>query len=152
MYLLGSIAELLGYLLCHLNDKFGRKRVMIGFLLSASLICLAVAFLPSGTNSNGNLTWTAILKICLASVGKMTVTAAFMSCYVFCSLLFPTYVRTTVLIFTSNLGNVGSLISPQINLLQTIVWPPLTYFIFGSSALLASVIVFVLPDPDKNQF
>lgn len=125
--------------------------MMIIFFISSSVILLAVAFLP-GTDSEGNLTLTAVLKIIFATVGKMMVTAAFMSNYVYCSLLFPTHVRGTVLVFTSNVGAVGSLISPQINLLNKLVWPPLPYFVFGSASLLASVFVIFLPDPDKISF
>lgn len=151
MYLLGSFAELAGYFLCHLNDKFGRKRMMMTFLLSSSAICIIVAFIP-GSSDDGVLTWTAVVKIIFASIGKMAVSAAYTSCYIFNSLLFPTYVRTTVLVFTTNVGRIGALISPQINLLQTLVWSPLSYMIFSSASLLASLVVFFLPDPDKIKF
>lgn len=151
MFLLGSFAELIGYFMCHLNDRFGRKRMMMIFLLSASLFCIIVAFVP-GSSSEGGLTWTAVLKIVFASIGKVSVSAAYTSCYIFNSMLFPTHVRTTVLVFTTNVGRIGALISPQINLLQSLVWSPLSYMIFSSASLAASVVVFFLPDPDKIKF
>lgn len=151
MFMLGSFAELFGYFLCHLNDHFGRRRMMIVFLLSSSAICLVVAFIP-GSKSEGELSWTAILKIIFASIGKMAVSAGYTSCYIFNSLLFPTHVRTTVLVFTTNVGRIGALISPQINLLQSLVWSPLSYIVFSSSSLIAAIVVFFLPDPDKITF
>ncbi len=50
MYFFSSLAEIIGYASCHLNDYFSRKNVLIGFLGSASLMCLIVALIP--TNSS----------------------------------------------------------------------------------------------------
>lgn len=152
MYLLGSIAELVGYFCCHLNDRFGRRRMMMTFILSSSVICLIVAVIPSSSSKSSSVSWNSVLKIIFASIGKTAVSAAYNSCYIFNSLLFPTHVRTTVLVFTTNVGRIGALISPQINLLQTLVWGPLSYIIFSASALLAAIVVFILPDPDKIKF
>ena len=88
-----------------------------------------------------------ILKIVFALIGKAMVSAAFNSCYVYNSMLYPSKVRSSALLFTSNLGAVGSYISPQINLLKS-VWEPLPYFVFGSSSFLSAVFVFIMPDPE----
>lgn len=107
MFLLGSVAEVIGYSLCHLNDRFGRKKMMIIFLVTSSLVCLIVALIPS-SNQNGSLTWNTILKIFFASAGKTAVSAGYNSGYIFNSLLFPTHVRTTILVFTTNVGRIGT--------------------------------------------
>lgn len=151
MYLLSSLAEVVGYTLCHLNDKFGRKKMMIIFLTLSAAVCLLVALIPSSSNHE-SISWNSILKIIFASVGKAMVSAAFNSCYIYNSLLYPTNVRTTIVLFASNIGRTGSYISPQINLLQTLVWRPLPYIIFSGSSLLASICFFLLPDPDKVRF
>lgn len=39
MYFFSSLAEVIGYISCYLNDRFSRKKVMIGFLGTASLVC-----------------------------------------------------------------------------------------------------------------
>lgn len=150
--MLSSLAEIIGYTLCYLNDKFGRKRMMIIFLVSCGVVCLIVALLPSVSNKDGSLSWSSILKIIFASAGKASASAAFNSCYIYNSLLYPTNVRTTIVLFASNIGRVGSYISPQINLLQKLVWQPLPYIIFSGSAVLASISVALLPDPDKIKF
>jgi MFS family permease len=149
------MAEVVGTILCHLNDRFGRKKMMIIFLASASVVCLIVAVLPqsSGKSQSGSgLSWSSVLKIVFASLGKCMTSAAFNSCYIYNSLLYPTSVRSTAVLFTSNIGRIGSYISPQVNSLRNLVWQPLPYIIFSSFSFFASVSVFLLPDPDKVKF
>ena len=153
MYLLSSLAELVGYILCHLNDKFGRKRTLIFFLISSGVFCLIVAILPTSNNeSSGSLSYLTIFKIIFASIGKSMASAAFNSAYIYNSLLYSTAIRSTAVLFSSNIGGIGSFISPQINILQSLVWRPLPYVIFGTSSFLAGIFVLLLPDPDKIKF
>ena len=42
MFLISSIAEAIGYASCHLNDRFSRKKVLILFFASTSVICCIV--------------------------------------------------------------------------------------------------------------
>lgn len=145
MYLLSSIAEVIGYISCHLNDKFSRKRVMIFFLGTAGIMCLIVALIPKDVSSD--LSVNSILVILFASIGKAMASAAFNSGYVFTTKLYPTSVRNTLVALVSSIGRTGSLISPQINLLRKLVWEPLPYFIFSGSSLLACLLTIFLPDP-----
>jgi MFS family permease len=93
MYLLSCLAEAIGYLSCHLNDKFGRKKMLMFFLVSASVVCLIVAMLPySSASEPSSLNLIGILKISFASIGKAMASAAFNSAYVYNSLLYPTSV------------------------------------------------------------
>ena len=142
-YLLSSIAELIGYASCHLNDKFNRKLMLIIFFGLTGVLCFSVTLIPISQT---------ILVIVGASIGKAMAAAAFNSCYVYTSQLFPTNVRTTFLMFVSSIGRIGSMISPQINLLQTLVWKPLPYIIFSSSSFVACLLVFILPDPSKLNY
>lgn len=131
-YLISSIAEVIGYASCHLNDIFGRKRMFILYLMSASVVCLAVALIPSSSSiQTDTLTVSSILKIFFASTGKAMASGAFNSCYIYNSLSYPTIIRSTAVLFSSNVGSIGSFISPQINLLGTLLWKPLPYFIFS---------------------
>jgi MFS family permease len=95
MYFFSSLAEVVGYISCHLNDKFSRKKVMIGFLGTAGLVCLAVAVIPKD-NASGGVTWDSALIILFASFGKAAASAAFNSGYVLTSKLYPTNVRSTL--------------------------------------------------------
>jgi len=155
MYFFSSLAETIGYASCHLNDAFSRKKVLIGFLGSASLMCLIVALIPIDSSImfnifNLNISLNSILIILFASIGKAMASAAFNSGYVFTSKSYPTSVRNTLVSLVSSIGRVGSIISPQINLLRTLVWAPLPYFIFSGSSLLACLFTIFVPDPTNH--
>lgn len=152
MYLLACVAEVIGISLCHFNDKFGRKTMMIVFLMVASAVCSVVALIPSSSNPDGSLSATSIIKIIFALIGKAMASSAFSSAYIFNSLLYPTHVRTTVILFASNIGKIGAFISPQINLLRTLVWQPLPYIIYSCSSFIAALSIFFIADPDKVKF
>ncbi len=147
MYLISSCAEIVGYACCHFNDKFGRKKMLIIFLVLSSVVCFIVAFMPP---ANSIILITA--KMILVFIGKAGASAAFNSCYIYNSLLYSTGVRSTIVLFASNFGNIGSLVSPQINLLQQLVWKPLPFLIFSGSSFIASFFISMLPDPDKIKF
>jgi OCT family organic cation transporter-like MFS transporter 16 len=139
---------MVGYASCHLNDRFGRKKMLVIFLVVSSLVCLVVAVLPSESESLAIM----ILKMAFVFFGKASASAAFNSAYIYNSLLYSTAVRSTIVLFASNFGNLGGFISPQINSLQTLIWRPLPYLIFSVSSLIASLCVSVLPDPEKIKF
>jgi len=153
MYFLSSIAEIVGYAACHLNDKFSRKKVLIGFLGSASLMCLMVALVPSNPESgNKSLTLNSVLIMVFASIGKAMASAAFNSGYVFTTKQYPTNVRNTLVALVSSIGRIGSLVSPQINLLRTLVWAPLPYYVFSAISFIACLLTMFLPDTSSLNF
>lgn len=124
-------------------------------MITASVVCLIVAIIPllnDQTDFSDTYSINSILKIVFALIGKAMVSAVFNLCYVYNSLLYSTQMRSTAVIFASNVGSIGAFISPQINLLQTIVWEPLPYIIFSGSAFLASFFIFLLPNPDNITF
>ena len=141
MYFLSSVSEAFGYLCCYLNDKYSRKKVLIGFFILSTCFCLVVALTPS-TSEKLNI----ILVILFASLGKAMCSAAYNSVYVFTSQVYPTHVRNTLVSVISCSSRIGSLISPQINMLRTLVWGPLPYFIFSGASLLSCLCTFFLPD------
>ncbi len=160
MCFLSSASELVGYLCCYINDRFSRKKVLIAFLASASIMCLTVVLIPLNNNNNNNnndqesssntqINFNTILIILFASIGKAMASAAFNSAYMFTSQLYPTSVRNTMMSIISCSSRIGSLISPQINMLRTILWAPLPYLIFSSASLIACVFTFFLPDPSS---
>jgi hypothetical protein len=67
MYFCSSVAEIVGYASCHLNDFFSRKKVFIGFLGSASLMCLIVALIPT---SDSKQRLIPFLSYCLLQLAK----------------------------------------------------------------------------------
>ena len=145
MFFFSGLCEMFGYFLCHFNDKFGRKTIFAIFLAFAGVMCLAVAVLP---RSEANVFKVAMFTC--TGLGKAMVSGAFNCAYVYTSQMYPTHMRSTLLIFVGCLGKIGALISPQINLLRILVWKPLPYLIFSSASLAASFVVFIIPDPAKK--
>lgn len=150
MCFLSSLSETIGYIFCYLNDKYSRKKVLIGFLASASIMCLSVVLIPLPKSSSISL--NSILIIIFASIGKSMASAAFNSAYMFTSQSYPTSVRNTLVSIVSCSARIGSLISPQINLLRSLVWAPLPYLIFSGASLVACVFTFFLPDTSKLKY
>jgi MFS family permease len=142
-YSLSSLAEIFGYSLCFLNDKFGRKRMLIIFLTTSSLVCLVVALIPVNASS------TAWLVLLFASLGKACASAAFNSCYVYSSYFFPTRIQNTMVLLVCSMGRLGSVVSPQINLLGQVVWSQLPYFIFSGGSFIGNIFIFLLPHPES---
>lgn len=151
MCFLSSTSETIGYICCYLNDRFSRKKVLISFLASASIMCLTVVLIPLGNQSNG-ISWSAILIILFASIGKAMASAAFNSAYVFTSQLYPTSVRNTLVSVVSSSSRIGSLLAPQINMLRSLVWGPLPYLIFSGASLVSCVFTFFLPDTSSLNY
>jgi hypothetical protein len=120
---------------------------MIFFLVCASCFCLFVTVVPK--ESAIELTWRSYMIVLFASIGKAMGSAAFNSGYVYTFKMFPISVRNTLFAMCSSIGKLGPLISPQINLLRNIIWEPLPYLIFSSSAFIGSVLLVFLPDPSK---
>jgi OCT family organic cation transporter-like MFS transporter 4/5 len=110
IFLISSIAEIIGLSLCYLNDKLGRKKALFAYLFTASLTCSLVAAIPQQLNSDSVVTWKFLLKMTLALIGKCMVSAAFNTCYMFTAELYETSVRNTVILFLTCIGGIGSLI------------------------------------------
>lgn len=152
MYTLGSVSEMVGYTLCNFTYKFKRKLVFIGFLGLASLTCLAVSLIQflkdaDSLEDEETLSLNVILLIIFTFLGKAMTSAAFSLAYVYTSQMYPTRVRNTLLLFVSSIGRLGSVISPQVNLLGDLVLKQLPYFIFSMCSMVGCIFILILPDP-----
>ncbi len=149
MYFLSAAAELIGYSACLISSKQIRVQFLILLVLSGTA-CLLTAFIPA--DEPGTQSWRMYLLIISASSGKALVSACWTVIYVYTIRMFPTNIRNTMLAVCTSMGRIGSMISPQINMLRHMLWAPLPYIIFSSNAAVASFIVSVLPDPDILNF
>ena len=111
MYIFSSIAEFLGYMLCIINDKIGRRRALIIYFLISGIICLVVSFIPRNEDldDNSKVIADAAIIITLVSIGKCMASAAFNTCYLFTAEFYPTNVRNFAFSFISCIGNVGKI-------------------------------------------
>jgi len=136
---LSGLVELPAYTLnAPLVAKFGRRLPSAGcFFVCAA----ALAILP--------LLSKGALLMCLALLGKMTITMAFESMYLYMLELFPTEARTWGVGSTEFVAKIGAIITPYIvdNLGLHIPWLPTV--IFAGSSLGAGALAFLMPDTSK---
>lgn len=147
MYIMSSLAEFIGYSLCIFDKKISRRTIMIVALLSAGVLCCSVAVIPLPDGKE--IGWNSVLIIVCATLGKIAASAAFNLIYLYASEYFPTGIRNTMVSYVGCAGRIGSLISPQINLLQHIVWQKLPYIVFGCNAFMSCLAIVLLPDLSK---
>ncbi|XP_072036718.1 organic cation transporter protein-like [Amphiura filiformis] len=112
----------------------GRKLNLAGTLLISGVTCLITGFLEPG-----------IAVTCIAMVGKFTAAASFSIVYIFSAELYPTPVRSAGTGLSSAASRIGGMVSPLIFLVET-RWTPLPFVIFGTCALSAGLLTFLLPE------
>ncbi|XP_019888410.1 solute carrier family 22 member 5 isoform X2 [Ooceraea biroi] len=109
-FMLVAVVEIPAYCLSWLlTDHIGRKPTLSGAFLLSGAFCLAIEFLPAGSWSYGPLL--------LYMAGKLCITMAFATVYIYTAELFPTTLRHSLLGICSMTGRVGSILSPQTPLL-----------------------------------
>ncbi|XP_011050377.1 PREDICTED: LOW QUALITY PROTEIN: solute carrier family 22 member 5-like [Acromyrmex echinatior] len=125
-FVLVAVVEIPAYCLAWvLTDHIGRKPTLSG------------PFIPAGSWSYGPLL--------LYMAGKLCITMAFATVYVFTAELFPTTLRHSLLGICSMTGRVGSILSPQTPLLVQIM-PSLPLILFGSMGMIAGVLSLIFPE------
>ncbi|KAK9498912.1 hypothetical protein O3M35_003458 [Rhynocoris fuscipes] len=139
-FILVSLAELPGYALTWLIlDRFGRRISLFLALAVSSLSCFAFYFLPEDMI-------TARLMVFLC--GKGAITVSFTVLYVFCSEIFPTKARHSLMGTCSMFGRVGSMMAPLTRLVTPYVEPTL---IFGTAAIIAGLLGLHFPETLNQQ-
>uniref|UniRef100_A0A1Y1KD84 Major facilitator superfamily (MFS) profile domain-containing protein n=1 Tax=Photinus pyralis TaxID=7054 RepID=A0A1Y1KD84_PHOPY len=136
-FILTSLAEIPGYLAVYLLvDKLGRRICESSMLIMTSLACIAFNFVPL------DLHW---LRLLMFLIGKCAGTAAFAVCYIITSEIFPTPLRHSLMATCSMFGRVGSMIAPQMPLLEK-QWKPLPIILFATMAFLSGVFSLFFPE------
>ena len=86
-----------------------------------------------------------ILQTCLALLGKLCVSVAFTTAYLYTTELYPTPVRTSAVGCCSMVGRVGSVISMLLGALR-VVWKPLPLVIMGVVGCETGLAAFAFPE------
>lgn len=137
-FVLVAVVEIPAYCLAWvLTDHIGRKPTLSGSFLLSGAFCLAIQFIPAGAWSFGPLL--------LYMAGKLCITMAFATVYVYTAELFPTTLRHSLLGICSMTGRVGSILSPQTPLLAQIM-PSLPLILFGSMGMIAGGLSLIFPE------
>ncbi|XP_064084803.1 organic cation transporter protein-like isoform X2 [Macrobrachium nipponense] len=118
-------------------QKFGRKKTTVfGFAVTGVAI-LALAFISE------DVVW---LVMTFALVGKMLISVAFQTIYVYVNELFPTVVRGEGLGVAFIASKIGSVIAPYITEYLGPLVPWIPSIIFGGGALIAAFSTLLLPE------
>ncbi|KAL6267913.1 hypothetical protein P5V15_000981 [Pogonomyrmex californicus] len=137
-FMLVAVVEIPAYCLAWvLTDHIGRKPTLSGAFLLSGAFCLAIQFVPAGAWSYGPLL--------LYMAGKLCITMAFATVYIYTVELFPTTLRHSLLGICSMTGRVGSILSPQTPLLAQIM-PSLPLILFGSMGIVAGALSLIFPE------
>ncbi|XP_037945827.1 organic cation transporter protein-like [Teleopsis dalmanni] len=136
-FMISGAVEIPGYtfLLFTLN-RWGRRTILCGCMLAAGVALLLTVIVPADTN------W---LIIALAMFGKLAITAAYGTIYIFSAEQFPTVVRNVGLGASSMMARVGGILAPYLNLLGQI-WRPLPLIICGALAFTGGLLSLLLPE------
>ena len=147
MYIFGCIAEAVGYITCYFHNKYSLKKLVLILMLLMEVVVIVQIFVPE--EIHGQMTWRTHLIILISSAGKALSSAAFTTIYVYTIKMYPTTVRNTMYAACVSFGRVGSLISPQINLLRFYTWEFMPNVIYSVSTTLGILILAFLPDPSR---
>ncbi|XP_041980326.1 organic cation transporter protein-like [Aricia agestis] len=136
-FMLTALIEIPGYFMSFVTlDRFGRKSSIMSafFICGLSLVCLP--FIP------GHIIW---LQTCLNLLGKLCISMAFSSIYIYTSELYPTSLRHTLLAVCSFCGRLGQLVAPQTPLLVAYM-DSLPYLVFGAMAATSGMLMLLTPE------
>ncbi len=138
--IIGAIVEVIGYIvpsLCMI--RYGRKPVMILFLISIA-VCLLIT--PFTFNQNR---WIIIL---ISQFGKFAVSGAAGVTYIWVPELFPTSIRATGMGFFILFSRVGSTIAPIIDSMihHNRSLTTYMYYLYTGLTILCIVITLLLPE------
>ncbi|XP_026319221.1 solute carrier family 22 member 15-like [Hyposmocoma kahamanoa] len=112
-------------------ERFGRKKSVFFSFLLCGVACVMPHFVFHKGTGLG-----------LFFLGKLAITFAFNSMYVFTAELFPTRTRSSALAACSLVGRLGSIAATQTPLLSMYVQATL----YGASSLLAALAVVLVPE------
>ncbi|KAF5287122.1 hypothetical protein FQA39_LY16045 [Lamprigera yunnana] len=136
-YILGTLIEIPANILVFLiMDRIGRKITFSASFILSGILCISLIFVPSDTR------W---LRLTLNLLAKFAISISISLSYVYTSEMFPTPFRGFLLSFSSMFGRIGSVLAPQMPLLETF-WEHMPSTIFGSVSLLAGLLSLLLPE------
>ncbi|CAF4956220.1 unnamed protein product [Pieris macdunnoughi] len=117
--------------------KYGRKRVLVTMYALGGIFCIGLTLIARDS------LWSLFIYL----AGKFAITVAYSTVYVTASEIFPTNARQSLLAICSTTGRAGATMAPLSPLLA-LYNDNLPTIIFGSLALLASLLSLTIPETD----
>ncbi|KAK6169655.1 hypothetical protein SNE40_020657 [Patella caerulea] len=141
-----NVAETVAYILCLiLLDRLGRKILHCCFMLIGGIACLSTMF-PVMYGDDSHIWITSALSM----VGKLSISAAYATIYIFSAELFPTVLRNSALGSSSTCSHFGGMLSPYIADLGILIGgdlkTALPLIVFGSICVTAGLLSLLLPE------
>ncbi|XP_071050913.1 organic cation transporter protein-like isoform X2 [Onthophagus taurus] len=136
-FILTSLVEIPAYIATYITvDRFGRRWTQsLSFFITA-VACFAYIFISKDQH---------VLALCFYLLGKFGATAAFTICYIISSEIFPTPLRHSLMGGCSMIARIGSMVSPQMPLLEQL-WKPLPLVLFTGMAAIAGLLTLAFPE------
>ncbi|XP_068940675.1 solute carrier family 22 member 13-like [Petaurus breviceps papuanus] len=116
--------------------QFGRRKSLMGTLITGGLMCLVIIFIPSEYS---------VITTVLAVIGKFATAAAFSISYVYSAELFPTVVRQTGMGLVAIFSRIAGILTPLVTLLE-VYHAAIPMAIYGSLPVVVGVLSVMLPE------
>ncbi|XP_056869266.1 solute carrier family 22 member 13-like [Takifugu flavidus] len=123
------------------NQRLGRKKSLIGYLVLAGVACLLVLAIPADL---------PVMVTVLGVLGKFFISGAYNTSYVYTAESFPTSLRQNGFGVTLMCGCVGGIVAPLIRLLKD-YHSSISSLIFGISPIVAGGLCLLLPETKNKE-
>jgi len=142
-FMIVALVEIPGYSLSYYTmGKLGRKWSTAVTLTVGGAACIADGLIDQFVSEP--IVW---LNVTIFMIGKLGVTAAFGTIYLYTSELLPTPVRTAALGLSSMCGRLGAIAAPYIASLQiSLGSSSVPLAIFGVNAFISGTLILFLPE------
>ena len=138
-FLLVSLVEIPGYTASYFTMKhWGRRKSVSICLMVGGAACILDGILDK-VMPDDNM---PAVDVAIFLIGKLGVTSAFATIYLYTSEMLPTPVRTAALGLSSMAGRLGAISAPYISSLGT--WLPLA--VFGVNSFVSGALILLLPE------
>ncbi|XP_052741134.1 organic cation transporter protein-like [Bicyclus anynana] len=137
-YMLTCAVEIPGsYAGSYLLHKVGRKPTLSSAFLFSALCNILFVFMPKGS--------VPALRLSVYLLGKVAVTVAMTSVYLYTAELYPTQYRHSLLAFSSMVGRLGAIVAPLTPVFNQ-YWHGTSSVMFGAMGLLAGALALTQPE------
>ncbi|XP_029698734.1 solute carrier family 22 member 13-like isoform X2 [Takifugu rubripes] len=138
---LRKLTFILGFTCYIFNQRLGRKKSLIGYLVLAGVACLLVLAIPADL---------PVMVTVLGVLGKFFISGAYNASYVYTAESFPTSLRQNGFGVTLMCGCVGGIVAPLIRLLKD-YHSSISSLIFGISPIVAGGLCLLLPETKNKE-
>lgn len=137
--LIGAVVEVMGYISASLlmSTRLGRKYTL---MCVTGLTCACVFAIPSLTKYN------TIGTVIVSQLGKFSISASIATTWIYISELFPTSIRNSANGVAVAISRLGAITAPVVDSSIGDQYLSITFYIYGSLALLVLLIIVFLPE------